>query len=141
MGIVSSWSTTAASNNSTSPDGFPEGMASTGYNDSAREMMAAIKTWWNQVSPTVIAAGTADAMTLTYSPAPAAYVSGMTLTFYKDAASNTGAATLNVNALGAKAIVRRDGSTALSAADMVANALYTVSYDGTSFRLHSTGIT
>ena len=115
-------------------------MASTGYNDSAREMMAALKTWWNQISPTVIAAGTADAMTLTYTPAPSAYVSGMKLAFYKNAADNTGPATLNVNGLGAKAIVKRDGSTALSATDMKASTLYEVVYDGTSFRLLATGI-
>lgn len=140
MSIVSSWSTTAASNNSAAPDGFPEGMAAADYNNSAREVMAAVKTWWNQISPTVIAGGTADAMTLTYSPAPSAYVSGMTLAFYKNALDNTGAATLNVNGLGAKSIVKRDGSTALAGADMKASALYVASYDGTSFRLWFTGI-
>lgn len=37
------WSATAASNNSASPDGLPEGMAPAGVNDSMREIMAAIK--------------------------------------------------------------------------------------------------
>lgn len=36
------WSTTAASNNSSPPDGWPEDMAPSGVNNSGREMMAAI---------------------------------------------------------------------------------------------------
>lgn len=39
---VREWSTTAGSNNDASPDGFPEGMAPSGVNNSAREAMAAI---------------------------------------------------------------------------------------------------
>lgn len=46
MADVSTWSTTAGSNNSSSPDGFPENMAPSGVNDSAREVMAAIATWY-----------------------------------------------------------------------------------------------
>ena len=44
MAAISTWSTTAASNNSASPDGWPEGMAPSGVNDSARENMAALRT-------------------------------------------------------------------------------------------------
>lgn len=39
---VREWSTTAGSNNDASPDGFPEGMAPSGVNNSARELMAAV---------------------------------------------------------------------------------------------------
>jgi hypothetical protein len=46
MSDIKSWSTTAASNNSASPDGWPENMPPSGVNDSAREMMAAIRTWY-----------------------------------------------------------------------------------------------
>ena len=45
MSAVSSWDTTAANNNSASPDGFPESMAPSGLNDSAREVMASIASW------------------------------------------------------------------------------------------------
>lgn len=41
---VGLWSTTAGSNNSATPDGWPEGQAPSTLNDCAREMMAAIKT-------------------------------------------------------------------------------------------------
>lgn len=47
MADVSAWSTTASSNNSVSPDGFPENMAPSGVNDSAREVMAAVARWYS----------------------------------------------------------------------------------------------
>jgi len=46
MAAISTWSTTAGSNNSASPDGWPEGMAPSGVNDSARENMSALRTWY-----------------------------------------------------------------------------------------------
>lgn len=45
-GKISAWSTTAGSNNSASPNGFPEGMAPSGVNDSARQVMAAVREWY-----------------------------------------------------------------------------------------------
>lgn len=41
------WSTTAANNNTTPPDGWPEGQAPSTVNDCAREMMASIRTVFN----------------------------------------------------------------------------------------------
>jgi hypothetical protein len=40
------YSTTAANNNSAVPNGFPEGMAPSGVNDAARQVMASIRTWY-----------------------------------------------------------------------------------------------
>ncbi len=52
--------------------------------------------------------------------------------------ANTGAATLNLGgfatAPGVKPIVLKDGSTALSAGDLPANAIVSVRWDGTNFR-------
>lgn len=48
MSAISTWSTTAASNNSSPPDGFPEGMAPSAVNNSAREVMAAVRTQHEQ---------------------------------------------------------------------------------------------
>lgn len=42
---VGLWSTTPGSNNSTPPDGWPEGQAPSTVNDCAREMMAAVRTY------------------------------------------------------------------------------------------------
>lgn len=43
MTDIKTWSTSAGNNNAASPDGFPEGMAPSGVNNSAREVMAAIR--------------------------------------------------------------------------------------------------
>jgi len=48
MADIRSWSTTAASNNSSPPDGWPEGQAPSTVNNSARENMRAIKKQWSQ---------------------------------------------------------------------------------------------
>jgi len=47
MANIETWSTTAALNNSASPNGWPENMSSAGLNDSAREVMAAAKRWYD----------------------------------------------------------------------------------------------
>ena len=46
MSNISAWSTTAASNNSSPPDGFPENQLPSTVNNSARELMAAIRTFY-----------------------------------------------------------------------------------------------
>lgn len=73
-------------------------------------------------------AGT-DTYAITLSPVPTAYHNGMTVRFKADVA-NTGAATLNVNSLGAIAIVT-DVGTALSTGDIVANQIVEVIYNST----------
>lgn len=50
MSKVGSWSTTAGNNNSTPPDGWPEGQAPSTVNDCAREMMAQIRTLINDIA-------------------------------------------------------------------------------------------
>lgn len=47
MAQIKSWSTAAASNNAVSPDGFPENMSASGVNNSSREVMAAVRTWYD----------------------------------------------------------------------------------------------
>jgi hypothetical protein len=49
MSDIASWSTTAANNNSPSPNGFPENMAPSGVNDAAREVMRAVKKWYDDL--------------------------------------------------------------------------------------------
>lgn len=40
------WSTTAADNDSAAPNGWPEGMPPSGVNDTGRQMMAAVREWY-----------------------------------------------------------------------------------------------
>lgn len=79
--------------------------------------------------------GSVNALVVTLAPIPAAYVAGMALRI-KAANSNTGATTLNVNGLGSKAVVRRDGSM-LRDSDVISGAVQEYVYDGTSFQLVS----
>lgn len=78
-------------------------------------------------------AGTANALQVTQTPAPPAYRKYLTVVC-KVANLNTGASTLNVNALGAKPIVHVDG-TALSAGELRANQICCFIYDGVNFQL------
>jgi hypothetical protein len=81
------------------------------------------------------AGGTANARTISLTPALAAYFAGLTVRFINGAAANTGAATLDVDGLGAVAIRKGDGSVDLDPGDLPASALVTVVQDGTVFRL------
>ncbi|MES2183036.1 MAG: hypothetical protein V4505_00690 [Pseudomonadota bacterium] len=74
--------------------------------------------------------GSANAYAVTAGSAIIAYVDGLTL-LVKAANGNTGASTINVNALGATAIVRQDG-TALQANDILEGVIVQISYDATA---------
>lgn len=76
--------------------------------------------------------GTANALTLTASPVPGGYVAGQAFRFIAGN-SNTGAATVNVNSLGAKTI--QSGGAALASGDITAGRTYTIVYDGTNFQI------
>ncbi|WP_339193083.1 hypothetical protein [Paenibacillus sp. FSL W8-1287] len=70
-------------------------------------------------------------------PAPTALVEGLRITVKVNAA-NTGAATINVNGLGTKSILRGNG-TALIAGSLKANSVYTLVYNGSAFILQGEG--
>ena len=78
--------------------------------------------------------GTADVITLTPTPAILAYATGMRFAFAATG-TNTGATTVNISGLGAKNIKSITGA-ALSAGEIVSGRLYSMSYNGTEFRLH-----
>jgi len=63
----------------------------------------------------------------------AAYAAGQVFRFVA-AGGNTGAVTLNINALGAKAITKQ-GTTALVSGDIVSGSTVVVVYDGTQFQI------
>ena len=67
------------------------------------------------------------------SPTLAAYAAGQRFEFVS-AGANTGAVTLNINSLGAKAVTK-EGTTALAAGDIASGAVVQVVYDGTRFQL------
>lgn len=83
--------------------------------------------------------GSANALAVALSPIPTAYVAGMGIEV-KVAATNSGAATIAVNGMATKQIVRADGS-ALQAGDLIIGMVARLVYDGTKFQLsNSMGI-
>jgi hypothetical protein len=82
------------------------------------------------------ASGT-DTYAVTLAPVPTAYALGQRLLVLFTNA-NTGAATINVNSLGAKAITK-NGTTALAAGDIPAGAIKLIQYDGTRFQIIGDG--
>ena len=79
-------------------------------------------------------AGT-NTITGSLTPAITSYVTGCTYRFFA-AGNNTGAVTLSINSVGAKAITK-NGTTALEAGDISTGVLVTVTYDGTQFQLNN----
>jgi hypothetical protein len=77
----------------------------------------------------------ADTITGALTPAITAYAAGQ-MFYFVAAGTNTGAVTLNINSLGAKAVTR-DGSTALVAGDIASGEMVVVVYDGTRFQMIS----
>jgi hypothetical protein len=83
----------------------------------------------------VVSSGSANAYVVA-TPALAAYAAGNIVRF-KANFTNTGAATINVNSLGAKSIKKLDGATALAANDIISGQIVEVEYDGTNFQMLS----
>lgn len=83
-------------------------------------------------------AGASDTYTATLSPAPAAYVTGTHYRFKANTA-NTGAASINFNALGAKTIKKATGglTTDLVDNDIRAGQWVDLVYDGTNMMMQS----
>jgi len=83
------------------------------------------------------ASGT-DTYTLAPNPAVTSYAAGQgfKVNFTN---GNTGAATININTLGAKALVK-GASTALVSGDLVAGKIYEIVYDGTRFQVKDVAV-
>ena len=126
---ISTWSTTAASNNTASPDGWPESMAAAGVNDSAREMMSALAEWYEDTQCTITSAGTGSAYTVAATQTISAYAAGQLFCFIAHADSGA-SATLNVDSVGAKTIKKKHDQD-LAAADIEQDQLVLVAYKAT----------
>ena len=129
MGGTLDYSTTAGSNTTVGGVNIAEGMQAGLVNNGMRAMMADSKKWQLDWSG-IVTAGTSNAYTITSNQGIAAYSDGLRFTFRADR-NNTGAATLNVDTRGAKALRKVTGGAlaAVAADDIVAEAVYDVVYD------------
>lgn len=139
---VSAWSTTA-SNNATADSAaqWPEGMAPSQVNDSARGGMASVAKWRDDISGVLATTGTSTAYTLTSSQgfASLSALDGMTISFTPHA-TNGDSPTLSVDGLAAKPIRSLHG-VALGSGVLISGSPYTVLYSNANseFVLHGMG--
>jgi hypothetical protein len=126
MAEISAWDVSAAGNGFTVPDGFPEGMQYSEVNNAAREIMAVLAREYKDRNGSIVSTGSANTYSITSNRTLGAYAAGQRFTFRANFAS-TGAATLNVDSLGAKAIARADGSAIISGSIQI-GAIYDVIY-------------
>jgi hypothetical protein len=134
---VYDFSTTAASNvSSLTGINWNEGQLAPTLNNSARSTLAYIAAFIDVTFGALDSGGSANAYTFT-SPtgyAFTAYARGQAVSF-KANFTNSGAATINVDGLGAKAIQK--AGSALASGDIVSGGMYRVIYDGTQFQLEN----
>lgn len=130
---VTDWSTSAASNNSAAPNGFPEGMAPSGLNDAAREVMAAVARFYAEIGGSITSGGSSNAYTMTTSSSHSTLAAGDIFRFEANH-TNTGAATMTVDSAATDSIVMPDGD-ALAAGAIQSGGIYTIVFDGTNFQL------
>lgn len=128
---VHSWSTTAASNaNSDSAINFTEGQAPSTLNNSDRAVMARVVEYVKDTGEGLAAGGSANVLTVTANEGFTVYANTINIRV-KATATNTGAATLNVNAIGAKSIRTTDGAgndVAISAGMICTGGVYDLVY-------------
>ena len=106
---------------------WPEGMAPSQVNDAGRALEGILARWAADTDGSLRAAGT-DALTVAAKRTLAAYGDGLVVAFTA-AGANTGAATLEVNGLGAKSLRRVDGAE-LEAGALKAGQKCIAIYDG-----------
>ncbi|UVV67065.1 hypothetical protein [Brucella anthropi] len=131
--IDSSWNPNDEANTGVAPDGVQGGYAPSTVAPIIRAIRGAVRRSYEQINPIFTSTGSANAYALTYPIAPAKLTKGIIYAFWANH-TNTGAATLNINGLGAKAITSSD-KNALVASQILADTVVTVVYDGSAFRM------
>jgi microcystin-dependent protein len=127
------WSETDANNTSPPPDGAPVGTFPNQAEGIWRAIMGALKRFWDRSNATVTTTGSAGAYVYTPSNTsfPTAYAQGETYVWRANFTS-VGGDTLNVNALGARALYKPTaaGLTAVGAGDIQSGQIVHSVYDG-----------
>lgn len=133
--VKSDWRELDSDNTNPSPNGVSGGYAPSTIGPIIRSIRGALKRFYVQSNALYSTTGTGAAYILTYSAAPQGYSAGIIYRFFAHA-DNTGAVSLNINSLGAKAILSQHGEP-LTAGKIKAGKVVEVVYNGTSFELIS----
>lgn len=134
MASIFDWSKTAGDNDTADSDiNWQENQVPSTVNNSARQMMGRVAELLDDLGSVTSATNLLNAYTLTANSAFTALADGLIVGF-RASATNTGAATLNVNALGSKAIrgIASSGDVALAAGAIVSGQKYQAVYDSTA---------
>ena len=102
-------------------------------NATVRTQYAAMGQVQNSVAQYLNSISGTDVITASAGFGMSAYAAGQRFSFVA-AGTNTGAVTLNINAIGAKSVTK-NGTTALAAGDIVSGQVIEVFYDGTQFQI------
>lgn len=125
------WSKTAADNDDADATvNWLEGQLPSTVNNSARAMMASWASWRDDNNGTLSTAGSSNTYTIAAPNVSYTLIDGLTISARANH-TNTGAATLNVNSLGAKAI-RGAGDVALVANQIKSGAHYKFQYNSSA---------
>lgn len=125
------WSKTAADNDDADATvNWLEGQLPSTVNNSARAMMASWASWRDDNNGTLSTAGSSNTYTIAAPNVSYTLINGLTISARANH-SNTGAATLNVNSLGAKAI-RGPGDVALTANQIISGSHYVFQYNSSA---------
>ena len=108
---------------------FPEGQSFSSVNNGARALQGMLARWYADTNGSIVSSGT-DTITLAAARTISAYAQGQVFMF-EAGGTNTGAVTLNVDSVGAKAIVK-NYNVALAANDIKAGQLVAVAYEATA---------
>lgn len=131
MASIYSWSTTPGDNDTADSDiNWQENQIPSTVNNSARQVMGRVAELLKDIGAVTSTTNLSNAYSLTANSAFTALADGLVVGF-KASATNTGAATLNVNALGSKAI-RRIGASAdiaIETGTIVSGQKYLAIYD------------
>ena len=137
MPDIYKWDTTAANNATADPDiDWQEGQSPRTVNDSARQMMAGLAHFRNDLASALTTGGTGNAYTVTPTSQPSSLANGWVGLVRFDRA-NTGAATMQVGGLPATPadLVDAEGN-ALPSDFIAANGIYLVAYNPTTAKFH-----
>lgn len=132
MTDIYKWSKTAADNDDAdSGINWAEFQDPDTVNNSARTMMKRVADWRDDMMPTRTSAGSGNSYTVSANAAPTSFSADFVVWFKADK-TNTGSATLTVNALSAKPLRAKSG-TALTSGDIqtgtIIGAYYSVASD------------
>ena len=131
MAEIRDYSVTADDNNAASPNGMANGCAPSTVNDTWREGIARMKRWYEDCQGAKTTTGSSNAYLLAASRVVASYAAGDAYMFKANHTNTSAGSTLNVDSVGAKAIVTPTGA-AIAAGSITSGGVYLVAYEASA---------